>query len=326
MKDLEDIKKEVEPGLTRLNETILEHLNSPNELLNTISSFFVEKRGKQIRAILTLLIAKLSGTPNKKTIDGGASIEMLHNASLIHDDVVDNSERRRNRESINKIWGNQVAVLVGDFFITTGSNLAVSTGDLRIVESINKLGRQLTIGELDQIYNAQHNLLDENAYIRMVERKTASLFESCAEIACYSVNADDKFRKDVTEFARLMGICFQIKDDIFDYYSELSNKLGKPVGNDLIEGKISLPLLHVLIKDKNEGRKDRIDICFKEDKTVEEIDYLINAAIDEGGIEYANKKMEELYLEAEKTISDFPSSDIKDSLLSLFRYVIERTH
>lgn len=323
---LEDIKKEIGSGLKELNDTISKQLYSPNPLLNKISRFFVEKEGKQIRSILTLLVADIIGKANKKTIDGGASIEMLHNASLIHDDVVDNSEMRRGRESINKLWGNQIAVLVGDFFITTASNLAVSTGDSRIVEAINKLGRELTVGELDQIYNARSNVLDEDAYIKMIERKTASLFVASAEIACFSVEASDDKLERLRDFARLMGICFQIKDDIFDYYDDISVKLGKPVGTDLIEGKISLPLLYVLLKDQKEGRMDRIEFCFKRGKTAEKIRSLLYSAKVEGGIEYANEKMEILFDKAKECLGIFPDSKKKENLLRLFRYVIERTH
>lgn len=326
MIDLDKIKDEVEPYLEKLNATLGESLTSSNTLLNRITEFYLEKKGKQIRPVLTFLLTDLFSWPNAKTIDGAAALELLHNASLIHDDVVDNSDMRRNSPTINKIWDNQIAVLVGDFFTTTALSKALATEDLRIISSIAQLGRRLTVGELDQIYNAQTNILNEDAYVKMIERKTASLFVTCAEIACYSTGAPEEDLKRLKEFARILGICFQIKDDTFDYFRETSTKLGKPTGADLLEGKISLPLLHVLLQDKEKGKTEMIDLCVKGELNEDEVTRLIDYARENGGIEYAENYMYNLYEKAKEILAFYPDSSTTRHLDLLFRYVIERNH
>lgn len=326
MSQLENIRNQFTPLLDKVNITIEQSLSTSNPLLEGIVKSFLSKKGKQIRPLFTLLIASLIGEPNSKTISGAAAIELLHNASLIHDDVVDNSDLRRNVETINKIWDNQIAVLVGDFFVTSALDQSLSTGLLEIVESISQLGRKLAVGELDQIYNAQHNILSEEAYLKMIELKTASLFISSARIGSVSVGASPEEISDLTEYARLLGICFQIKDDTFDYCENSSNTLGKPVEADLLEGKISMPLLHVLLEDQKVGKRDYIDLCFKDSLTQQEVKSLIDYTIENKGIEYANEYMESLYKKASGLIDKYPNKVIVDKLNILFRYVIERNH
>ncbi len=244
MSTLTEIQQLIAPELQALNELIAGTLDSPNELMNRIVDNYLRTKGKQIRPILVILSAKLLGEVNENVIRAAASVELLHNASLIHDDVVDETKMRRNTPTINGIWDNHIAVLVGDFFVSSSLQLAMKTGDIRIIDAIARLGRLLSIGELDQIYCARFHTLTEPAYMQTIERKTASLFMACVEMGGYAVGASDNDIRDISEFARLLGLCFQIKDDIFDYFED--KNIGKPTGNDLREGKITLPLLHVL--------------------------------------------------------------------------------
>ena len=202
---------------------------------------YLQSKGKLIRPILVILTARLLGKVTDKVIASAAAVELLHNASLIHDDVVDDSKLRRGKPTINSVWDNHVAVLTGDFFLSSALQQGLSTGDIRIVNSLTSLGRLLSLGEIDQIYNARYHCLDEKAYFKVISRKTASLFVSCVEMGGYAVGASDEQIEPMRRFAELLGLCFQIKDDIFDYYSD--ERIGKPTGNDLREGKITLPLL-----------------------------------------------------------------------------------
>lgn len=300
--------------------------SSPNVLLNEITLRYLQQKGKQIRPLLLFLFARLFSEPNDKTVNGAAALELLHNASLIHDDVVDNSDMRRNVPTINKLWDNKIAVLVGDFFVTTALSCALVTSDIRIISAICGLGRQLTVGELDQIYNVQTNSLSEDAYIRMIELKTGSLFVTCADIACASVEASGDDLNRLKEFARLLGICFQIKDDTFDYFPNNELKLGKPAGADLKDGKISLPLLHVLLEDKKKGKTEMIELAFKENLSDEEINELLDYACSNGGIDYAYERMNSMCRRAEEILNYYPDTETKKNLIALFHYVIERNH
>ena len=257
------IQKTLAPELKRLNDLISATLTSPNALMNKVVSTYLEKKGKQIRPVMVILSARLLGEVNDNVIKGAVAVELLHNASLIHDDVVDDTRVRRDAQTINGLWDNHLAVLVGDFFLSNSLILASETGDIRIVESIASLGRLLSIGELDEIYNARYNHLDEETYFKIIYRKTASLFISCAEVGAAAAGEKDARRLEaLREFARLLGLCFQIKDDVFDYFAQ--GGIGKPTGNDLREGKITLPLLHVLETHTGEEHGRMMELARKE--------------------------------------------------------------
>lgn len=294
--------------------------------MNKVVATYLEKKGKQIRPVMVILSARLLGQVNDNVIKGAVAVELLHNASLIHDDVVDDTRVRRGAQTINGLWDNHLAVLIGDFFLSNSLILASETGDIRIVESIASLGRLLSIGELDEIYNARYNHLDEEAYFNIIYRKTASLFISCAEVGAAAAGETDSCRLDaLREFARLLGLCFQIKDDIFDYFPD--GEIGKPTGNDLREGKITLPLLHVLEKGSGEEHERMMELARKELLTPEEISSLIGYAVANGGIEYARKTMEELREKACAVLRDnFPPSETLDAFISLLDFIIERDH
>lgn len=326
MTTFQTIQQTLAPELKRLNDLISATLTSPNALTNKVVATYLEKKGKQIRPMMVILSARLLGEVNDNVIKGAVAVELLHNASLIHDDVVDDTRVRRDALTINGLWDNHLAVLIGDFFLSNSLILASETGDIRIVESIASLGRLLSIGELDEIYNARYNHLDEEVYFNIIYRKTASLFISCAEVGAAAAGETDPRRLEaLREFARLLGLCFQIKDDIFDYFPD--GEIGKPTGNDLREGKITLPLLHVLETGSGEEHALMMELARKELLTPDEISTLIDYAVANGGIEYACQTMERLRAEACALLRDnFPPSETREAFISLMDFIINRNH
>jgi len=278
--------------------------------------------------MLVLIAGKILGNVNERTMHGAAAVELLHNASLIHDDVVDDTVTRRGAATINGLWDNHLAVLVGDFFLSSALLQSVHTGNIRIVESISNLGRLLSIGELDEIYNARYADPSENSYFEIIYRKTASLFISCVEIGAIAagIDSDDPRYEALREYARLLGLCFQIRDDIFDYFPDA--KIGKPTGNDLREGKITLPLLHALTLTGHPDHPQMAALARKELLEPAEIDMLINFAVENGGIEYARQTMQRMASEATETLCNaFPEpSPWRDDFIALISHVIDREY
>jgi len=322
MTSIDDIRAGLAPELQMLTRRLEQSLLSSNVLMNKVVEDYLRSKGKLIRPILVILTAKLFGEVNNDVISSAAAVELLHNASLIHDDVVDNSDLRRGMPTVNSMWDNHIAVLVGDFFVSTALQQAISTGDIRIVTSLSNLGKLLSLGEIDQIYNARYHKLSEEAYFEVITRKTASLFMSCVEIGAYAVNADGEQLAIIREYARLLGLCFQIKDDIFDYYH--TEAVGKPTGNDLREGKITLPLLYALEKCRGEMCEAMRELSRKEVLSESEIETLIEFAKAEGGIEYACKTMEGLKTEAFELLDKLPQCASTEAFRAIFLYVISR--
>ncbi len=322
MTALATIQDSIHPALEALNARIMQQLSTDNPLMDTVVSSYLKAKGKQIRPIIVILCAKMFGSVTEKTLDAAAAVELLHNASLIHDDVVDNSKMRRNAPTINSVWDNHIAVLVGDFFVSSAMQRAIATGDVRIIDSLCFLGKQLSLGELDQIYNARYHKLTEEAYFRIISYKTASLFVACGKMGCYSVGVDDERVEKISRFTELLGQCFQIRDDIFDYFE--SENVGKPTGNDLREGKITLPLLHVLTREELPGHDSMLALSQKGQLTDAEIETLMAYARDMGGIEYAVERMRQLRALAAGILADLPDNDASAALLSIFDYIIDR--
>lgn len=321
MTQLSDIQATIAPELRALNERISSRLHTSNALMNSVIENYLKVKGKQIRPILVMLAARLLGCVNERTLASASAVELLHNASLIHDDVVDDTKTRRGVDTINGIWDNHIAVLVGDYFVSMALQEAISTGDQRAIACIANLGKLLSLGEIDQIYNARFHQLTEEAYFGVINRKTASLFVACVEMGAYAVDADEESLRHLSRFAELLGLCFQIKDDIFDYFDDAL--IGKPTGNDLREGKITLPLLHVLLGEPDEAAP-MVQLSRKEQLTDDEIMQLIEYAKAGGGIEYAYDRMEQLYHQALPELDYFPAGADRDAFDALFRYVISR--
>lgn len=316
MAKLTQIRQSLSSELDMLNTRIADALDSSNEMMNSIIANYLGAKGKQLRPILVILTAELFGKIDERIISAAAAVELLHNASLIHDDVVDDSSTRHGRPTINTVWDNHIAVLVGDFFVSTSLREAVTTGDLRVIKAISELGRNLSVGEMDQIYNARFHSLDEESYYKIISHKTASLFVSCVKMGCYLVNATDEQLHKMEQFAELFGRCFQIRDDILDYFDD--DSIGKPTGNDLREGKITLPLLYALSITDHPRSAEMITLSRKEVLSTDEINTLIGYAKDCGGIEYARHKIEELASEARDIIRSFtPPCKASEALITL---------
>ncbi len=324
MSTLEAIYRTASAELEQLNERIRNQLTGTNELMGKIISTQLAAKGKQIRPLIVILCARLFAKANDRTISAAAAVELLHNATLIHDDVVDDAKIRRNRPTINSIWNNHIAVLGGDYFVSCAMQQAIATGDIRVIESLCHLGKQLSLGEIDQIFNARYHTLTEEAYYEIIGNKTASLFVACARMGCYTVDVFDNRVERLAEFARLLGICFQIRDDIFDYFADES--IGKPTGNDLREGKITLPLLHVLLREDLQEHDIMNQLSQAETLCDEDIARLTSYAIDNGGIEYAYDEMHRLRQEAAGILAAFDNSESKQALLNIFDYIIDRNH
>lgn len=322
MSTFQSIQQSIAPELEMLNQRIANTLTSPNALMNQVIEGYLKSKGKQIRPIIVILSAKLLGEVNENVISAATAVELLHNATLIHDDVVDDTKLRRGQATINNIWDNHIAVLVGDFFLSSALLQAIETDDIKIIKSITNLGKLLSIGEIDQIYNARYHTLNEDAYFETIYRKTASLFVSCVEVGAFAVKASDDDTEKLSKVARLLGLCFQIKDDIFDYFND--EKIGKPTGNDLREGKITLPLLHVLLNDTLPQHEEMLALSKKEILDTNEINTLIEYAKQHGGIEYAYDTMQRLRDEAVEIISQFPATQTRDHFIAIIDYIISR--
>ena len=319
---IEHIQEQLRPELDAMNEIITSTLTSNSELTNGIVTSYLKNKGKMLRPIVTLLSAKFFGGINDKALQGGAALEMLHNASLIHDDVIDEATERRGLPTINNVWSNHVAVLVGDFFVSGALRCGVNTGDGRILSALADMGRDLSLGEIDQVDIARNHNIDEATYMEIIRAKTASLFECCAAVGGYANNAPRTAIDELRRFARLLGICFQIKDDTFDYYNDPI--IGKPTGNDLREGKVTLPLIYALNRSDLPEHDEMIALVIKEAPTSEDIDRLIEFAKAAGGIDYAYEVMQRLRDEANDVLSPYSPDETVDLFREIFDYVIER--
>jgi octaprenyl-diphosphate synthase len=319
---LKHIQEQLSPELDALNNIIVATLTSNSELTNSIVTTYLKSKGKMLRPIITLLSAKFFGGINETALQGAAALEMLHNASLIHDDVIDEAKERRGLPTINNVWSNHVAVLVGDFFVTGALRCGVATGDGRILSALADMGRDLSLGEIDQVDIARNHNIDEATYMDIIRAKTASLFECCAVVGGYANNAPQTAIDELRRYARLLGICFQIKDDTFDYYNDPI--IGKPTGNDLREGKVTLPLIYALTREDMPERDHMLAIVNKETLSSEDIDQLIDYAKRAGGIEYAYETMRRLRDEATSILMPYQPDETVDQFREIFDYVIER--
>ena len=315
-----------QPIATELDEFIAlfnQAMTHSDGMLSSALSFIKQKSGKRMRSILILLIAKSFGKISEVTQNAAVGLELLHTASLVHDDVVDESERRRGQASVNAIYDNKVAVLVGDYILSTALLFVSHTHSESIVRYLAELGRTLSDGEILQLTNIRNQIISEDVYFKVISQKTAALFEACCVIGASSSGATETQIEQARVFGRNLGIIFQIKDDIFDYYE--SSDIGKPTGNDLAEGKLTLPVIYAL---NSTGNQDMLQLARKvKDGTVtpSEIDTLVAFAKENGGIEYAEKRMCELHDECHSFIDKHVKNDsIKAALEAYLDFVIKR--
>lgn len=321
MQTLDDIQCRLAPELREMNDLISRYLATPNQLMNDIVSNYLQTKGKQIRPIMVMLSAKMFGGVNEHALHAGAALEMLHNASLIHDDIVDETRLRRGVKTINARWGNHLAVLVGDFFVSNALAAGIRTGRISIIAALSALGKELSLGEVDQICNARSNAFVEADYIEMIRKKTASLFMNCVRMGAEAVDAPGETIRPMVEYAGLLGLCFQIKDDIFDYYP--NPQIGKPTGNDLREHKVTLPLLYALNNAPDAGPWREL-LREGRELTDAEIEELLAFARDNGGIDYAYARMRQMQTEADRLIAPYPDSEWKQAFRDIFEYIISR--
>ncbi|MDE7402262.1 MAG: polyprenyl synthetase family protein, partial [Muribaculaceae bacterium] len=275
-----------------------------------------------IRPVLVILSARMFGSATRNVLQAGAALEMLHNASLIHDDIVDETPLRRGVETINARMGNHIAVLVGDFFVSNALAAGIATGDIRVVKALSDLGKELSLGEIDQLNYAREHALSEKAYFSTIRQKTASLFMNCARMGAELAGASPEDTERLVEYAELLGLAFQIRDDIFDYYD--SDEIGKPTGNDLREGKVTLPLLHALDAAPAESAAPMRELILAGNLDATSISRLIDFAKQHGGIDYAFATMEGLQKRANALIEAFPDSEARRAFTQLFDYIITR--
>ena len=317
------IKKPITEELNHFIDLFNTSLEHQDGLLSQVLMFIKQRSGKRMRPMLMLLIAKAFGCVSEVTQHAAIGLELLHTASLVHDDVVDESGERRGQASVNAFYDNKVAVLVGDYILSTALLHVSYTSSDRIVSGLAELGRTLSDGEILQLENISNQTISEEAYYEVIKRKTAALFEACTEIGALSVGAS----KDDVEQARLfglhLGMAFQIRDDIFDYYE--SNDIGKPTGNDMAEGKLTLPVIHAVLSTGNGAMKDLALKVKKGEVTPEEVAQLVAFTKENGGIEYAEAKMREFKNKAIGFIDEkIQDADIKQALNAYLDYVIER--
>ena len=306
------IRTPIEAELEAFKKLFDSSLSSSNALLDSVVSHIRQRNGKMMRPILVLLVARLYDAVRPSTLHAAVSLELLHTASLVHDDVVDESTERRGQLSVNAIFNNKVAVLTGDYLLATSLVHAEQTKSHLIIRLVSLLGQDLADGELLQLSNVSNHSFSESVYFDVIRKKTAALFAACTKAAALSVDANE----GEAEFARLLGeyigICFQIKDDIFDYFN--SKEIGKPTGNDMLEGKLTLPALYVLNNTKDDTARE-IAIKVKDGTaTPDEIARLIAFIKENGGIEYAIQTMNLYKEKALGLLASLPDSDVCTAL------------
>ena len=322
MDKLQQIKLPIDKEFEEFRRLFDSSLQSSNSLLSEVLSYIKRRNGKMMRPILALLIAKLFGEINDSTLHAALSLELLHTASLVHDDVVDESDKRRGQSSVNAIYNNKVSVLVGDYMLATSLKHSAMTREITIVDLVACLGQNLSEGEIIQLANINASDFSEEVYYDVIRKKTAALFTASAEAGAISVHASDEMMKNARRFGEMIGIAFQIKDDIFDYYS--SDEIGKPTGNDMREGKLTLPALYVLNTfDDGEMRKLALRIRSL-DASDEEIARFIEYIKVKGGIEYARQAMADYRNKALALLPPSADRTVKDALTAYIDYVIER--
>jgi len=322
MSFIEAIKNPILEEMQLFEKTFVEALSTDNPLLLSVNDYVLQKSGKQLRPMLVLLSAKMCGQVNYSTIVGALSLELLHTASLIHDDVVDDTLVRRGKPSVNARWTNKIAILSGDYILSKSLGCATKTDNLAILKSIANIGMQLSDGELLQLVNAQFSETAEANYFTIIRKKTALLFSTCTEVGGLSVNADEESLIHLRNFGEYLGICFQIKDDIFDYSENL--QIGKPTGNDIRDGKVTLPLIFALLNSEGIEKEKVLSMIDRKEFNRKNIKFITRFALDNGGVEYARTRMEAFKNKAIEELNGFADSDVKRSLVKCAEYAASR--
>lgn len=298
-------------------------VRSNTALLDRIMKYIIKRKGKQLRPMFVLLSARLHGEINESTYRAAALVELLHTATLVHDDVVDESFERRGFFSINAMWKNKIAVLVGDYLLSKGLLLSTSNDDFEHLHILSEAVKQMSEGELLQMEKSRKLNLDEEIYFEIIRNKTASLLSSACAVGAYSTTKDKAIANLMKDFGEKVGIAFQIKDDLFDYGKA---DIGKPTGNDIKEKKLTLPLIYTLNKIDKSTRRELIYIIKNQNKEKDKVQHVIDVVIKEGGIKYAEEKMFLYRDEALAILRSFPESPVRNALEELVRFTTDRKY
>jgi octaprenyl-diphosphate synthase len=322
MSKLDEIKRPIDEHLTAFEKKFRSSMKSSVPLLNIITSYIIRRKGKQMRPMFVFLSAEVSGGVKEATYTAASLIELLHTATLVHDDVVDDSNMRRGFFSINALWKNKVAVLVGDFLLAKGLLLALDNNEFDLLRIVSDATREMSEGELLQIEKSRKLDVNEEIYFEIIRKKTASLIASCCAAGASSAGATTGLTSRMKLFGEKVGIAFQIKDDLFDY--DNSEKTGKPNGIDIKEKKMTLPLIYLLNNTSWAEKRKIIHIIRNHNTNPEKVKYVIDRVNESGGIDYSRKKMEAYHQQALDILSELDESEAKISLIKLVNYTIER--
>ena len=318
---LDKIKAPVAAEMEQFREVFRKTLYSDNPLLEQVVEHLLKAPGKQLRPLLVLLAARMVGEVNEKVIRVALALEMLHTASLVHDDVVDESDRRRGLPSVNALLSNQIAVLAGDFILSKALESAALTEDTRIVRYIAQLGQSLADGELLQLDSQDSEVLSEAVYFDIIGRKTASLFSLCARLGAMMAGGTEAEAERLAQYGKLIGICFQLRDDVFDYGTA---EVGKPLGNDMKEGKLTLPTIYAVVHSDDASMRELALKVRRREASAEEMHQLMDFTVSQGGLEYARWHMKDMQGMADGLIDDTRNPSITEALHLLTAFVAER--
>ena len=319
------IKHPIEEDLNDFIALFNESLTHTDGLLGTVLAHIRQRGGKRMRPMLILLTAKNFGQVSRVTQNAAVGLELLHTASLVHDDVVDESKERRGQASVNATYDNKVAVLVGDYILSTALLRVSLTDNQKIIQLLAELGRTLAAGEILQLSNISNQEISEDVYYQIINNKTAALFEACAKIGALSAGATDEEIAAAAKFGQNIGMIFQIRDDIFDYFD--SKEIGKPTGNDMVEGKLTLPVIYALNHSNYESMQTLARKVKAGTINADEIAVLVEFTKQQGGIEYAERRMEEIAAESRVFIDQYVKERaVKEALTAYLEYVIQRNY
>ncbi|MCZ4693621.1 polyprenyl synthetase family protein [Ancylomarina euxinus] len=319
---LNTIKAPIKKELKEFDPYFRDAMRTKVRLLDIINQYIIKRKGKEMRPILVFLAAKLCGEINQSTYIAATLTQLLHTATLVHDDVVDEAYERRGFFSINALWKSKVAVLVGDFLLSKGLLIALDNNEFDQLKFVSESVKDMSEGELLQIEKSKKLNITEDLYFDIIYKKTASLIAACTQLGALSVNADVESQEKMKQFGVYLGIAFQIKDDLFDYDKQAA--IGKPTGNDIKERKLTLPLIYVLRNCSPDDRKWVLKSLKKHNKDKARVQELIKFVKDKGGIEYTREKMLEYKAKADAILMTFANSEVKDAMIALVNYTIER--
>lgn len=320
-KNLDSIKAPVAKEMEEFEQKFRASMKTRVLLLDKIMTYIVKRKGKQMRPLFVFLSAGATGVIGESTFRGASLIELLHTATLVHDDVVDDSNYRRGFFSVNALWKNKIAVLVGDFLLSRGMALALDNKDFHLLSIVNTAVQQMSEGELLQMEKARQLDINEEIYYEIIRQKTASLIASCCSVGASSAGASNQLIEVMGKFGEAVGMAFQIKDDLFDYGDD---EIGKPVGIDIKEKKMTLPLIYSLSKASWIEKRRIISIVKNNSEDPKKVKQVIDFVKQSGGIDYANQKMKEYFDQAMRILESLPASDYKTSLIDLVQFTIDR--